>query len=132
MASSFSVPALYSEENAENPSAKLEIRGDKVAEVKQSRELPLDTVRTLVIKSVRNRGWSLIEEEEGILQVNLVHRRHDATLTLVYTNNTVLIYSDSWRIGRDGARTRRDHPDGWIANIKKDIERNWEAEVFGL
>lgn len=122
---------LASDSDAKEP---IEIQGDRVAKLDLSPDLSLEDARQVVLRTVLNRGWEIVEEDEnaGILVVNLVHRRHDSTLYLVYTTDSLTIHSDSWRINRSGDRTGRDHPSGWIGNIEKDVKVFWQRAAVDL
>lgn len=113
---------------------EIEILGDKVASIELYPDLSMEEARQVIVKTVLNRSWAIVEEDEeaGIVVVNLVHRRHDSTLYLVYTTDSLTIHSDSWRINRSGERMRRDHPSGWINNIEKDVKVFWQRRAADL
>lgn len=113
---------------------RIEIKGDQVINLDLSPELNLDDARQVIVRTLTNRRWQIVEEDKdaGVIVANLVHRRHDSTLYLVYSTDNLTIYSDSWRINRSRERTGRDHPTGWIENIEKDVKVFWQQASADL
>lgn len=81
------------------------------------------TVNAAIVRALRNRGWE-VTPAEGRIEAGLTHRAFDSSLTFVYTQNSVEIYSVSYRINKQGNRLRRDEPVSWIRNLHKDILAN--------
>lgn len=105
---------------------------EKVAIVHAPESLGEDKMREVVIRTALNREWKVVENKDSLIVIHLVHRRFDSTLYLRYDDATIEIFSDSWRLARNGDRLRKDIPTGWIENLEKDFARNFEAAVLGL
>ncbi|MCC5838605.1 MAG: hypothetical protein JJT96_00660 [Opitutales bacterium] len=83
-------------------------------------------MREIVRRTAIHREWQVIGDHPGenLLVLNLVHRRSDSTLYLVYDEETVRFYSDSWQLDRQGNRRGRAEPTGWLRNLDRDLTRN--------
>jgi len=84
-------------------------------------ELEPKDVRATLLRAATARRWTIVERQDGRIVINLAHRGYDATLTLVYDDDSIDIYSDSWRVNKKGERKKREDPEGWIINLAKDI-----------
>ena len=79
----------------------------------------IQDVRVNAANRIQERGWTLVEQTETMLVLEMNRRRWEAKLYVTFSPNEVVIYSDSYAIGRRGKV--RKHPSRWIANVKKDI-----------
>jgi len=87
------------------------------------REIPLAEVNDAVLRSLRSRGWRVTSTTPEAIEAMLIHRSYESGIRITMTPRSISIYSDSWRIDRQGNRVRRDHPDGWFRNIEHDVRR---------
>jgi hypothetical protein len=86
----------------------------------------VEQMREIARRTAIHREWQVIGDypRENLLVLNLVHRRSDSTLYLVYDAETVRFYSDSWQLDRQGNRRGRAEPTGWLRNLERDLTRN--------
>lgn len=80
-----------------------------------------ERILELTESSLQNRAWKNITVSGNQVQATLSHRGIDASLRVVVEGSTVNIFSDSWRLDDKGNRKYREHPEGWIRNLEKDI-----------
>lgn len=79
-----------------------------------------EIVKKAIVKAAIGRRWNIVSDEEWIA-INLTHRGYDSTLTFVYEEGEIKIYSDSYAVNKRGERKKRKDPKGWIGNLEKDI-----------
>lgn len=109
---------------------KIEPQGQLVETVTLSDEATEEIVAKAVVQAALGRKWNIEGKDEGILKISLKQRGYDSTLFLVYNAKKVDIYSDSWAVNKKGERKKEKHPDGWIANIAKDIRVFVDREIY--
>ncbi|WP_269524777.1 hypothetical protein [Coraliomargarita parva] len=78
-------------------------------------------VEDSILRAASGRKWTVQDVKPGEVTIRLMHRGYDATLVFKYDGEKVEVFSDSWRINREGEKTRRKDPVGWIENLEKDI-----------
>lgn len=96
--------------------------GDLVATVAVPAGLDSAKVRAVVGETFVARNWTVQKTDDGVV-ARLTHRGHDATITAVLRGEMIELYSDSWKIKKTGERVKREHPQGWIDNLKKDLPK---------
>lgn len=106
--------------------------GNLVITVPIAGELQADNVKRLIVATVVGREWRVVSSEDNKVVANLVHRRYDSTLTFIYTDSVIRVYSYSYQIDRNQRRLRRDDPKGWIRNIERDLHRRMAELIHGL
>ena len=89
-----------------------------------------EQVQKAIIKAAIGRRWDIETSENGLVVLRLVHRGYDSTLNITFDDNNVDVYSDSWATKRNGDRKKPKDPDGWIENLKKDIDVFLAREAF--
>ncbi|MCC5806222.1 MAG: hypothetical protein JJU00_07825 [Opitutales bacterium] len=91
-------------------------------------------MREHILRTAINREWNVVDDdrEKNLVVINLVHRRNDSTLYIVYDAERARYYSDSWRLNRRGDRVRRDEPTGWLGNLEGDLKRSINEAALGL
>lgn len=85
---------------------------------------PVSKVRDAVLKSVRERGWTVGQTTGTSVRASLVHRGFESNIHVEAAGSRITIYSDSWRVDRQGERLNPEHPDGWLRNIERDVRRS--------
>jgi len=79
-----------------------------------------EIVNQAIVKAAIGRRWNIVSDEEWVI-ITLKHRGYDSTLTFVYDDETIKIYSDSYVVNKRGERKKQKDPAGWIGNLEKDI-----------
>lgn len=105
-------------------------RGDNVGSVPVPSGLDAAAVKSVVIETFQSRGWAVQSATDTEVVAHLVHRRYDATLTMVYDTSNITLYSDSWKIDKQGRRLKREHPAGWIRNLKSDLPKRLGSRLY--
>jgi len=106
--------------------------GYAAKEAEEQKEKPVETIPVLeglnqqavekiIVRCAVAREWKISETKPGYVQTKLVHRGYDATLNFKFDDESIEIFNDSYRINRDGERTRKTVPKRWIRYLKKDI-----------
>ena len=79
-------------------------------------------VKNAIWKSATKRSWTVDATDSGDIEAKLKHRGSESTLTFKVADETVKIYSVSYKINKKtGERITRSEPEGWIRNLHKDI-----------
>lgn len=102
-----------------------------VATVDVPEGLSLEDISEVIVKKAIARQWLIKDKSDDTVIINLVHRGWDSTLTLVYDQKQVKIYSDSWVLDKKGNKKKRKEPAGWIKNIKNDVAVGLSEKRFG-
>lgn len=91
------------------------------------REGALNTCTSAAI----GRGWKVVSKEDNLIKINLKHRSWNATMYFVVEDETIEMYSDTYVVNkRTGERDKKKDPDGWIKNLKKDIESHFDKILY--
>lgn len=88
------------------------------------REVSVQEAQDAVVRSLRNREWNITSTSDDGAEARLFHRRYDSRIRVEVSPNEMKIYSDSWLVDRNGERVRREHPEGWLRNIERDVRRS--------
>jgi hypothetical protein len=105
-------------------------RGDNMGSVPVPTGLDAAIVKAVVIETFHGRGWIVRSATDTEVVAHLARRGHDSTLTMVYDTERVIFYSDSWKTDKKGQRLKRDHPDGWIKNLKSDLPKRLSRRLY--
>jgi len=92
--------------------------------------MPNSEVKSVVVESFIRRRWDILDDGDQMEKAQLIHRGYDATLTATWNDSTIQITSDSYRINKAGEPTERAEPEGWIANLEKDINVRLETAAY--
>lgn len=84
---------------------------------------PVREVRGAVLASLEGREWEVGRTTETSVRASLIHRGFESNIQIEIESSRMVIYSDSWRIDRQGERLNPEHPDGWLRNIEHDVRR---------
>ncbi len=104
--------------------------GDLFSTIELGKEIESGVLQRAVIKAAIARRWNIVSKSDERIQLHLLHRGYDATLTLVLQPSTILIHSDSYATNKQGGRKNRKHPVGWIENLQKDIKVFIDRELY--
>lgn len=85
--------------------------------------LKLAEVREVVVVSLVQRNWTVKQKADDRAVGYLNHRGIEATLTLTFDTSQVSLFCEAWKVDKAGRRLKPDMPDGWIANMKKDVTK---------
>lgn len=85
--------------------------------------LKLAEVREVVVVSLVQRNWTVKEKTDDRAVGYLNHRGIEATLTLTFDTHQVSLFCEGWKVDKAGKRLKPEMPDGWIANMKKDVTK---------
>ena len=84
-------------------------------------DMTLDQISEVVASTAVRRKWEIRDIQEGSVKLQLIHRGFEANLLVSFDTEELRIYSDSWKIRSSGRRIKRKDPEGWIANLEKDL-----------
>lgn len=85
---------------------------------------PPAKIHAALLASLRDRGWTLVSTTETGAKARLIHRGFESNILVEVSRTGFTVYSDSWRIDREGNRLNPEHPDGWLRNIEHDVRRS--------
>lgn len=91
---------------------------------------PVSEVHRAVVDSLTDRRWQLGQITDTSVRASLVHRGFESNIHVEVKSSGIEIYSDSWRIDRQGERLNPEHPDGWLRNIERDVRRSLGLSYF--
>jgi hypothetical protein len=103
--------------------------GTAVGTIDIPTNLTVDEVRDIVAYSLAARSWTLKEKSDQRVVGYLNHRGHEATLTFLLKPGVMELYCEGFRVSKSGERQKPAIPEGWIANLKKDIPKRMAMEV---
>ncbi len=98
--------------------------------VEFSENFPIHEVRGAVLASLEGRDWFLGRATETSVRASRIYRGFDSNIHIEIASSRITIYSDSWRIDRQGERLSPEHPDGWLRNIERDVRRSLGLSSF--
>ena len=78
--------------------------------------------RTLVAVSSA-RTWTVKEKSDGKIVVQLIHRKIDATVTYVFTEQKIQAYCESYQVDSSGKRGKPEQPTRWLKYLQDDLRR---------
>ena len=85
--------------------------------------LSLDEVKTTIIRSAVNRGWTIKEEVPGDLVATISPRQHIAIVDIRYTEKYFSIsYRDSTALRYNGSTIHRNY-NKWVKALEQEIQR---------
>jgi len=85
--------------------------------------LSLDEVKTTIIRSAVNRGWTIKEEVPGDLVATISPRQHIAIVEIRYTEKYFSIsYRDSTALRYNGSTIHRNY-NKWVKALEQEIQR---------
>jgi len=83
-----------------------------------------EEVKDLIIMTVAGRSWGLREKTDEKIVAHLKHRSNEATVTLLYNEKKVDLYSVGYEINkRTGERKKPEQPTGWLNNLQSDLNK---------
>ena len=82
-----------------------------------------DEVTEVIAYSLAARSWTLKSKKDNRVIGHITHRGREAIITFVLKDGMIKIYCEGYRISKSGERLKPSLPDGWIANLKKDIPK---------
>lgn len=85
--------------------------------------LKLAEIKEVVVISLVQRNWTVKEKGDDRAVGYLNHRGIEATLTLTFDTSQVSFSCEGWKVDKTGRRLKPEMPDGWIANMKKDVAK---------
>lgn len=75
-------------------------------------------VQEMIVRASMDRHYTPIARLEGLVAVNLVHRKYDVTYIFKYDNRTVTMYSDIFKTKKPDTQIEIE---GWAENLKATI-----------
>ena len=79
-------------------------------------------IQDAIAATFRDREWDVTEKADGHVVGHIKHRSSEAVLTVVYDTDFIQLYCEGWKIDKEtGARLKPDLPNGWIENIRNDL-----------
>lgn len=86
--------------------------------------LSKDAVQGVIIETFVGRAWAIQEKADGKVVGYLKHRHSEATVTMVYDDKQVSLYSVGYEIDKTtGARKEPKQPEGWLKNLRSDLAK---------
>ena len=95
------------------------IAGELVALLEPPAALSLEEIRDAILQAGRHRQYQLLAEADDRFVFRLQHRGYDATYTVVYSNDSVQLFSQAFRLKE--LDTPVEH-EGWTANLRRAID----------
>lgn len=91
--------------------------------------LTLDDMREAIIAGGAVRGWTIVDQAPGSIELKYVKGayKHVLSVNVQYTKNTYSVtYEDStnlnYKVKRNGIREIHPRPIGWMKNLSIDIQ----------
>ena len=81
-----------------------------------------DIGNTLVVISSA-RTWNIKERADDRLVIQLVHRKVDATVTYLISEQKILAYCEGYQVDGNGKRGKPEQPARWLKYLQEDIRR---------
>jgi hypothetical protein len=109
-----------------------DVPGKWVKTIRAPEELTPAEVREVIVRCALGRKWSIARADDTRVAVRLVDDGIEANLTLLIERAAIRIFSDSYRINREGERRSALVPERWLKYLTRDIERRLaEAAYLG-
>lgn len=81
-------------------------------------------VQNAIILSLGDRGWNIQSRSDERVVGYLKHRANEATVTLDYNENEIVIHCVGYEINKKtGERKRPEQPKGWLGFLRKSINQ---------
>lgn len=98
--------------------------GQFVAAIDVPAGLSKEDVQGTIVMVLSSRAWALKAKEDGKVVGYLKHRSNEATVTLTYDDKKISLYCVGYEINKKtGERKKPELPNGWLNNIKGDLNK---------
>jgi hypothetical protein len=89
-------------------------------------------VREAIVRSAMGRKWTIVKADDTRVQLRLADDGIEANLVALIEPAAIKIFSDSYRINREGERRGSLVPERWLKYLTRDIEKRLaEAAYLG-
>jgi len=87
--------------------------------------LSASDVKDVIVGTLIGREWGVKSKADDRIVGYLKHRSNEATVTLIYDSSTITLYCVGWEINKKtGERKKPEQPDGWLKNLRNDLNKN--------
>lgn len=103
--------------------------GTSVGYVEVPSIVTTDEARDVVAYSLVARSWAVKGKSDERVVGYLNHRGHEATITFVLKSGRIEIFCDGYAVSASGQRKKPEMPEGWINNLKKDVNKRLQLKA---
>ncbi|HEV8074049.1 MAG TPA: hypothetical protein VGP21_07940 [Opitutaceae bacterium] len=107
----------------------VDVVGDLIFTIDVPGGLGLAGVHDAVKAAAVGREYTIKEDKPDDLVLTLTHRKYEANFTVVFDPKTVKLYSDSYEIDGNGARTEKAVPKLWVNFLHQDLIADLDKEA---
>lgn len=87
-------------------------------------DLQSNQVKSAIVKSVQNRGWTLVKSSPDEIIAKITVRSHSAEIKIPYSNKFYsIIYMNSVNLHASDGNIHRNY-NRWVNNLNIDIQRS--------
>lgn len=105
--------------------------GQPYATIPIPSEIDTSFAKNSCINAALAREWDIVSKKGNIIEINLAHRSWNATVFFVVNDDEIVMYSDSYVVNKKtGERKRKKDPEGWLKNLRKDIEKLFDQKIY--
>jgi hypothetical protein len=110
--------------------AEAEDKGEHFVDVPVPEGLSASDVKEAIVATLLGRQWGVKSKSDSEVVGYLKHRSNEATVTMVYDNSKVGIYSVGFAINKKtGERKKPEQPLGWLKNLQQDLVRHLNTTI---
>lgn len=94
-----------------------------IEDVQITQELSVEQVKKAIVFAGSGRGWTMHEEQPGVIKAILDVRTHQAVVQIDYTTKQYsIVYVDSTNLVSKKGKMHKNYY-RWINNLKSDIDK---------
>jgi hypothetical protein len=93
-------------------------------------KLTVQQVHDIVMAAAVGRAWGVKEDAKDRIVIYLNHRKNEATVTFLITENDISAYCEGYATDGKGNRKGPEQPKGWLKYLHEDITKGLNKAAF--
>jgi len=93
-------------------------------------KVSLKQAHDAVVRAALGREWNVQDDHEKKVVIHLLHRKNEATVTFLITDESIEAHCVGYAVDKAGNREKPEQPTGWLKYLERDITKALNQAAF--
>ena len=93
-------------------------------------KVSLKQAHDAVVRAALGREWTVKDDHEKKVVIHLLHRKNEATVTFLITDESIEAHCVGYAVDKAGNREKPEQPTGWLKYLERDITKAINQAAF--